>query len=386
MEGENSRHVMVLTYPAQGHINPLLQFTKLMASKGIKATLATTRYTASAIQAPGITIEPISDGFDEGGFKQASSLQAYLHSFKVIGSKSLTELIEKFKSSCYPVDCLVYDSLLPWALDVAKEMGVCKAAFLTNSASVCSLYWYLHHGLLSLPLTPDSFPLVLPGLPDLRSSDLPSFIAHPLEFSEYLGSIMEQFSTLEENDWVFINTFAELESEIDKAMSEKWPLKMVGPMLPSAYLGQQMEDREYGGSLWNQATENCLRWLDTKPSNSVIYISFGSMAEIPGKQVEELAWGLKNLESPFLWVFRESDKKLPPEFLTSHNDEVGIVVSWCNQLEVLAHRATCCFITHCGWNSMLEGLSLGVPMLAIPQWSDQPMNAKMMEDVWKLGV
>lgn len=216
MEGESSKHVMVLTYPAQGHINPLIQFTKLLASKGVKATLATTHYTATAIRATGngITIESISDGFDEGGFKQAPSLQAYLNSFKDIGSKSLTELILKFRNCGNPVDCLVYDSLLPWALDVANEMGVCKAAFMTNSASVCSLYWYLHHSLLSLPLTPDRFPLVLPGLPELRLYDLPSFIAYPFEFSEYLGAIMDQFSTLEENDWVFINTFAQLESQV----------------------------------------------------------------------------------------------------------------------------------------------------------------------------
>lgn len=174
--------------------------------------------------------------------------------------------------------------------------------------------------------------------------------------------------------------------QIEKVMSGKWPLMMVGPMLPSAYLDQQMEDREYGGSLWNQATENCLRWLDTKPCNSVIYISFGSMAELTGKQVEEIAWGLRNLDNPFLWVFKDPDKKLSPKFLSSLTDNAGIFVPWCNQLEVLAHQATCCFITHCGWNSMLEGLSLGVPMVGLPQWSDQPMNAKMMEDVWKVGV
>ncbi|KMT10510.1 hypothetical protein BVRB_5g116340 [Beta vulgaris subsp. vulgaris] len=337
MEGESSKHVMVLTYPAQGHINPLIQFTKLLASKGVKATLATTHYTATAIQATsnGITIESISDGFDK--------------------------------------------------VDVAKEMGVCKAAFMTNSASVCSLYWYFHNSLLSLPLTPDRFPLVLPGLPELRLYDLPSFIAYPFEFSEYLGAIMDQFSTLEENDWVFINTFAQLESQIEKAMSGKWPLVMVGPMLPSAYLNQPTEDRDYGGSLWNQATENCLRWLDTKPSNSVIYISFGSMAELPGKQVEELARGLRNMEIPFLWVVKDT-AKLPPEFISSLNDGIGIVMPWCNQLEVLAHQATGCFITHCGWNSILEGISLGVPMVGIPQWSDQPLNAKMMEDIWKVGV
>ncbi|KNA08467.1 hypothetical protein SOVF_162310 [Spinacia oleracea] len=101
-------------------------------------------------------------------------------------------------------------------------MGICKAVFcFTNCASVCSLYWFLHRGLLTLPLTPDRF-LVLAGLPEVQSSDFPGFIVYPLELSEYLGLIMDQFSNVEENDGVFINTFAQLESEIEEAMSEKW--------------------------------------------------------------------------------------------------------------------------------------------------------------------
>ena len=214
MEKQRSGHVVVLTYPAQGHINPLLQFTKLLASKGVKATFATTHYTAIAIQPTGIRVEPISDGFDEGGFKQAPSVEAYLQTFRTVGSKSLTELILKFRNSADPVDCLVYDSVLPWALDVANEMGICRAAFLTVSASICSIFCQLRKGVFSLPLTSESLPLNLPGLPQLQFSDLPSFVAYPLQFSAYLGMIMAQFSTMEQNDWVFINSFAQLETEV----------------------------------------------------------------------------------------------------------------------------------------------------------------------------
>ncbi|KAJ6676725.1 GLUCOSYL/GLUCURONOSYL TRANSFERASES [Salix viminalis] len=126
MDNQKS-HVIVLTYPAQGHINPLLQFAKRLASKGLKATLATTYYTVNSIDSPMVGVEPISDGFDEGGFKQASSLDAYLDSFKTVGSRTLTELIFKFKDSGSPVSCIVYDSMLPWALDVARDLGVYAA-------------------------------------------------------------------------------------------------------------------------------------------------------------------------------------------------------------------------------------------------------------------
>lgn len=170
------------------------------------------------------------------------------------------------------------------------------------------------------------------------------------------------------------------------AMRGLWPVVMVGPMVPSAYLDQQIDgDTAYGASLWEPTTDQCLRWLDMKPPDSVIYVSFGSMAGISAKQVEEMAWGLEASKRPFLWVIKDSENKLPDDFISSIG-ETGIVVAWCNQLEVLAHQAVGCFVTHCGWNSTLEGLSLGVPMVCVTQWSDQPTNAKFVEEVWKVGV
>lgn len=165
-----------------------------------------------------------------------------------------------------------------------------------------------------------------------------------------------------------------------------WPLVMIGPMVPSSYLDQEIEgDRDYGANLWKPTTDQCMKWLEKKPPESVIYISFGSMADIAAKQVEEIAWGLKASNQNFLWVVKEPKTKLPDEFLSSIG-ETGLVVTWCNQLEVLAHQAVGCFITHCGWNSTLEGLSLGVPMVAMSQWSDQPTNAKFVEELWGVGV
>lgn len=162
-----------------------------------------------------------------------------------------------------------------------------------------------------------------------------------------------------------------------------WPLKMVGPLVPSAYLDQQIEgDSAYGASLWKSTSDQYTKWLDGKPENSVIYVSFGSMADIASKQVEEIARGLKASNRPFIWVARDTENKLSP----SNLGDSGLVVSWCNQLEVLVHQSVGCYVTHCGWNSTLEGLSLGVPMVGVPQWSDQPSNAKFIEDLWKVGV
>ena len=124
-------------------------------------------------------------------------------------------------------------------------------------------------------------------------------------------------------------------------------------------------------------------WLDTKPKGYVVYVSFGSMANLNITQMAELASGLLESNHYFIWVIRESEKaKLP----TSFAPEKGLILHWSSQLEVLSHEAVGCFFAHCGWNSTLEALCLGVPMVGMPQWTDQPNNAKYVEDVWKVGV
>lgn len=105
--------------------------------------------------------------------------------------------------------------------------------------------------------------------------------------------------------------------------------------------------------------------------------------------MEELALGLKNANFYFLWAVSSSEKaKLPLNFLenNSNGQNKGLVVKWSPQLEVLSNKAVGCFLTHCGWNSTLEALSLGVPMVAMPQWTDQNTNAKLIQDLWKVGV
>ncbi|KAF8005677.1 hypothetical protein BT93_K0071 [Corymbia citriodora subsp. variegata] len=167
------------------------------------------------------------------------------------------------------------------------------------------------------------------------------------------------------------------------------PFRTVGPTIPSTYLDNRLEqDREYGFSIFQPEHDTTMRWLSTKPKGSVVYVSFGSMAELKIDQMHELAMGLKRSNCYFLWVVRSSEaEKLPQGFANgTETSQKGLIVTWCPQLEVLAHDALGLFVTHCGWNSTLEAVSLGVPMLAIPQWTDQATNAKYIMDVWKMGL
>uniref|UniRef100_A0A7C9A606 Flavonol 7-O-beta-glucosyltransferase n=1 Tax=Opuntia streptacantha TaxID=393608 RepID=A0A7C9A606_OPUST len=208
-------HVVVLPYPSQGHINPLLQFAKRLASKGVKATLVTTVYTLSSISPlKNVAVEPISDGFDEGGFSQAGSEDVFLASFKSNGSKSLARLIEAHQNTAFPVTCVVYDAFFPWALDVAKKYGLYGGAFFTNSATVSAIFCCVSHGLISLPLQPEDIGSALPKMPKFKADDLPSFLNKTESYPAYLAMKIDQFSNLDQADWAFCNSFEDLEIEV----------------------------------------------------------------------------------------------------------------------------------------------------------------------------
>lgn len=139
----------------------------------------------------------------------------------------------------------------------------------------------------------------------------------------------------------------------------------------------------------------CLEWLDRQPESSVVYVSFGSTCVLPLEQIEQLAAGLKSSGQRFIWVLRDADRgdifsdgetrELLPGF-EKEVEGMGMVVrGWAPQLDILAHAATGAFMSHCGWNSCMESLSMGVPVLAWPMHSDQPMNAMMLIEYLKVG-
>ncbi|XP_054785043.1 UDP-glycosyltransferase 74F2-like [Prosopis cineraria] len=387
-------HCLVLLYPAQGHINPMLQFSKRLDHKGVRVTLVATRFLRKTLKLDqhcltSMALESISDGFDHGGFEEAGSDQAYIDRFWDVGPKSFEQLLQKLTLSS-SVDCVVYDSFLPWALEVAKKFEVIGAAFFTQSCSVNSIYYHACQGnLKKIPQTDDhQSEISLPALPTFAMSDLPSFLDASGLYPAFSKMVVNQFSDIEKADWVLCNSFYELEPQVADWQSKIFPLRTIGPTIPSMFLDKRLkDDNAYGLSFYKEENDVCLNWLGDKPAGSVVYVSFGSIASLNNDQMEELAWGLKDSESYFLWIVREPEKpKLPKNFLDISQNKQGLVITWCPQLQVLDHEAVGCFVTHCGWNSTLEAVSLGVPMVAVPQWTDQPTNAKYIKDVWKMGV
>lgn len=385
---EKKGHILLIPYPSQGHINPMLQFSRRLASKGLKTTLAITKFISTTFkpQSSTVQIATISDGCDHGGFAEAKNVNDYLLRVKTTGTKSLDDLITQYKNTPHPIDCVVYDAFFPWALDVAHQHGLTGAAFFTQNCAVNYIYYNVDQGLLHVPIS--SEPVSIPGLPLLELRDMPSFIYVSGSYPAYFEMLLSQFLNLEKADFVLVNTFYELEPEVVDTMSKVCPLLTIGPTIPSTYLDKRIEDDTlYGLDLFKvDATSTTAEWLRNKPRGTVVYVSFGSMGDLSIQQMEELAWGFKNSGFYFLWVVRDSEKeKLRGEVLTAVTDKM-LVIGWCPQMEVLSNPAIGCFFTHCGWNSTIEALSLGVPMVGMPQWTDQTTDAKFIEDVWKVGV
>ncbi|GLJ51720.1 hypothetical protein SUGI_1099170 [Cryptomeria japonica] len=136
--------------------------------------------------------------------------------------------------------------------------------------------------------------------------------------------------------------------------------------------------------------ERCLGWLDAQQVGSVIYVSFGRTSLKSNQQQEEIALGLESSQQPFLWVLRMDIAQgkpvvLPHGFLERIGDR-GLIVGWAPQVKVLSHASVGAFLTHSGWNSVIENIGFRIPMLGWPYFADQFLNCRFVNDVWKTGM
>ncbi|KAF9601897.1 hypothetical protein IFM89_023961 [Coptis chinensis] len=154
------------------------------------------------------------------------------------------------------------------------------------------------------------------------------------------------------------------------------------PLLASDRLGQPT------GHFWPEDS-TCLAWLDQQPVHSVTYVAFGSTTIFTECQFNEIAHGLELVDQPYLWVWPDLTRELITSFPDGFRDGVthlGKLVAWAPQQKGLAHRSIACFLTHCGWNLTIEGLSLGVPLLCWPYSADQFHNQNFICDTLNVGL
>ncbi|KAG6393433.1 hypothetical protein SASPL_147674 [Salvia splendens] len=385
-------HILLVIFPVQGQINPSLQFAKKMIKLGIHVTFATSLSVCRRMaDDKGLTFLGFDDGYDDG-FKLSDDTTKFMTSIRSNGSKALRDAIVAAAEEGRPVTCLVYSLILPWATEVARELHIPSAQLWTQPATVFTIYYHYFNG-FSDEITEKSdnpcWEIQIPGAPPLSKTDLPSYLLpSSSELDNFvLAASKEQFDLLDtepSKPKVLVNTFNSLEAEALAAF-DRYELIAIGPLIPPAFIsGEDPSENLFGGDLFEKS-DGCIEWLNSKLQSSVVYVSFGSLLRLLKEQKEEIAGGLLRSRRPFLWVMRDSEEEEKLSCLEDL-DKIGKMVTWCSQLEVLTHPSLGCFVTHCGWNSTLESLSCGVPVVGFPGSADQGTNAKMIEDVWKIGV
>lgn len=242
----------------------------------------------------------------------------------------------------------------------------------------------------------DYEPFVVPGLPDrieLTRSQLPPF-------ARQKSGLPDKISKSEEKSaGTLINSFHELEPAYVEYFRNELGKKawVVGPV---SLCNRNVADKAERGKRASIDEQTCLRWLDGKESDSVVYISFGSLARFAPQQLLEIAHGLEASNHPFIWVVgtifskseggreEEEGNWLPCRFeeRLKESNKGLIIRGWAPQLLILEHASVGGFMTHCGWNSTLEGVSSGVPMITWPVSAEQFYNEKLITDVLEIGV
>lgn len=222
--------------------------------------------------------------------------------------------------------------------------------------------------------------------PPLKIKDLPVF--NRCNSEEYYQLVDSMSNGTKTSRGLIFNTFEDLEEPALATIRQDFPIPIfpIGPFhkcFPAASSSSPLSTQH----------QSCISWLNSQAPKSVVYVSFGTLATIKEAELLEIAWGLANSKQPFLWVVRPESihggsewlELLPSDFLQNLNGR-GHIVKWAPQKEVLTHAAIGVFWTHSGWNSTLESICEGVPMICMSCFTDQMVNAKYVSDVWKIGL
>lgn len=229
----------------------------------------------------------------------------------------------------------------------------------------------------------------MPQRIEFKKTQLPEFVR---KNSHKLKGILDQMKdTKASARGILVNSFEEMEmkyvEEYKKVSKRTW---CIGPV---SLCNKEVSDKFDRGNKAAIDEHYCLKWLDSKSSNSVIYACFGSLCHISCSQLIEIGLGLESLNRPFIWIIRGADKSaemekwLETERFEERNKERGLVIKgWAPQVMILSHPAVGGFLTHCGWNSTLEGVCAGVPMITWPMFAEQFYNEKLITEVLRIGV
>ncbi|KAG6484888.1 (R)-mandelonitrile beta-glucosyltransferase-like [Zingiber officinale] len=404
---EPQPHAVLVPFPMQGHITPFLRLATLLLARGFHVTFVLTEYNArrmerarghrwDAAAIPSFRVETIPDGLPEPPPDQRDETQdvlALCSSVRYTCLAPFRDLMAHLGRAPHtpPVTSIVSDSGMGFTVD--EDFGVPVFFFVTHSACGCWSYLqfpdlvargytplkdasWLSNGYLDTPID------WIPGLENLRLRDFPSFVRTTDPADVLLNlNVRRAIVDVARSAGLIFNTFAALEDPVLAAIRSKYPnLYAIGPLASSSV----------SSSLWKEDAE-CLRWLDAQPSASVLYVNFGSITVVTTSQLAEFACGLERSGHRFLWavrpdLMRDGGAAAIVGELAAKVGDRGSVVGWCDQRRVLAHPATAAFLSHCGWNSTLESVVEGRPMICWPFFAEQHTNCRFLCTTWRIGV
>uniref|UniRef100_A0A0D9WX90 Glycosyltransferase n=1 Tax=Leersia perrieri TaxID=77586 RepID=A0A0D9WX90_9ORYZ len=390
------QRVVLFPLPYESHLSPMLQLAALLHARGLDVTVLHTDFNApDPARHPDLTFVSIRESLPEEAVE--ADIIAQLLALNAACEAPFRDALASLQPG---VACAIVDGEWYAALGAAAKVGVPALALMTESAATS-------RNILAFPRLRDAgyeydtskdeqqLDELVPRLEPLRVRDL--IRVDGWEADGLRGLIVLMADAMRSAaSGVILNTFDAIEaSELEKIQAElSQPTFAVGPL---HRVSPAMSAAER--SFLHVPDRSCLAWLDAQPPRSVLYVSLGSMARVDRVVFDEMAWGLAHSSVPFLLVARPglangiNDAPPPlPEGLTdvvgigNNNAARGKVVTWAPQKDVLAHPAIGGFWTHCGWNSTLESICEGVPMLAQPCLGDQTVSARYITHQWGVAL
>ncbi|XP_021830884.1 UDP-glycosyltransferase 92A1 [Prunus avium] len=412
---QNKEHIVMFPFMAQGHIIPFLALAQLLEQKkGCTITLINTPLNIKKLRSsfpPSSSIRLLEIPFkssDHGlppDAENTNALNPHLIfklfqaslSLKPSFKHLMHNLVHERNGQHGRPACIITDIFFGWTTEIAHELGMRHAVFSIVGGFGTACYYSSCLHLPLLKAKSDETEFTLPDFPEankFHSSQLSESLRASNgtdPFALYMKKVLTE--CMKTNGFI-INTVEELDRIGTMYLRKTFnlPVWAVGPLLLSSENGTNRAGKE--AQLTPKA---CKNWLDAKTPNSVLYISFGSQNTISKSQMMQLAMALEASSKNFIWVVRppleydinsefKADEWLPEGFMQRiKTQNKGLIVEqWAPQVEILSHKATSAFLSQCGWNSVMESLIHGVPLLGWPVATEQFFTAKYL--VEQLGV
>ncbi|KAJ4806366.1 Glycosyltransferase [Rhynchospora pubera] len=403
--------VVLYTAPADGHLAPMVSLAKLFQKHNFSATVVTydnphrpgqveqdvSRLSSANPSISFHVLPQITTGEDYANLRPPAVMHTILQTQNINLHNFIMDL-----SKTSSIRAIMLDSLCTVGIDVARQLNIPAYFFTPSGASALAFFFNLLELDASSSLSLKDYgnsPINFPGLPPVVASDCPIFLVD--RGSDSYKSAMENFRDIVKSDGVLMNTFESLEPKAISALREGLcgpsfnmpPIYSIGPLVTETK-EEDMEERH-----------ECLKWLDSQRKGTVVFLCFGSMGSFPLDQIKQIAIGLENSGQRFLWVVKvnvnmdprnifkasmpefELGQILPEGFLNRTKDRGMVLKTWAPQIQVLHHESVGGFVTHCGWNSILEAVTAGKPMVCWPLYAEQRLNkAVLVDHETRLGV